>query len=226
MDETLERKTSLLAAERDDRARLAVAGERSRIARDLHAVVARSIAAMVIQAEAARGRLDADPVTADAALESVEDVGREALGEMRRILGVLRQRDHAGELLEPQPGVDQIYRLIERAREQGQHVELNIAGQPGTLSAGVDLGIYRIIEEALASIRPPPETAVGIALRFQDEDLELELTTSCRDAHDWPTDTMRQRVLMCGGELSDEQRETDGARLIARLPRGLQGVLT
>ena len=154
MDEELEQTTSLLAAERSDRAQLAVAGERSRIARDLHAVVARSVAAMVVQAEAARGLLDRDPATADAALEAVEDVGRQALSEMRRILGVLRHRDQAGDLLEPQPGVDQIYRLIERAREHGQHVELTIEGQPGPLPAGVDLGIYRILEDALASLRP------------------------------------------------------------------------
>ena len=106
-------------------------------------------------------QLDHEPAAADAALEAVEDVGRQALSEMRRILGVLRQRDHAGELLEPQPGVDQIYRLIERAREHGQHVELTIEGQPGPLSAGVDLGIYRILEDALASIRPDPATAVA-----------------------------------------------------------------
>jgi signal transduction histidine kinase len=226
MNEALERTTSLLAAERDDRARLAVTGERSRIARDLHAVVARSVAGMVVQAEAARAQLDSEPAAADAALAAVEDVGRQTLGEMRRIVGVLRQRDEAGELLEPQPGVDQIYRLIERAREHGQQVELTIAGQPGTLSAGVDLGIYRILEEALASIRSYPPIAVGIALSFEEEDLELQLTTTYQAACDWPTDAMRERVLLCGGELRSELHEPDGARLTARLPRGLQGVLT
>jgi signal transduction histidine kinase len=225
-DEALERTTSLLAAEHDDRVRLAVAGERSRIVRDLHAVVARNVAAMVVQAEAARGRLHWDPATADGALEAVEDVGRQALGEMRRILGVLRQRDQAGELLEPQPGVDQIHRLIERAREQGQQVELTISGQPGTLSAGVDLATYRILEEALASIRSHPATAMCIALRFEEQDLELQLTTTYHGARDWPTDAMRQRVLMCEGALSSEEYETYGERLTARLPRGLQGVLT
>jgi signal transduction histidine kinase len=171
-------------------------------------------------------RRDRDPATADASLEAVEDVGRQALGEMRRILGVLRQRDHAGKLLEPQPGVDQIHRLIERAREQGQQVELTIAGQPGTLSAGVDLGIYRILEEALASIRSHPATAVRIALHFGEEDLDLRLITTDPGRRDWSTDAMRERVRLCGGELSWEPHATDGARLTARLPRGLQGVLT
>ena len=180
IDAELQQTTALVAAEGDDRAQLAVAGERSRIARDLHAVVARSVAAMVVQAEAARRQLDTDPATADAALEAVEDVGRQALSEMRRILGVLRQRDQAGDLLEPQPGVDQIYRLIESAREHGQHVELTIEGQPGPLPAGVDLGIYRILEDALASLRPNLAADVRIALRFEDDDLELQLTTTAR----------------------------------------------
>ena len=217
IDAELQQTTSLVAAEGDDRAQLAIAGERSRIARDLHAVVARSVAAMVVQAEAARGRLDTDPATADAALEAVEDVGRQALNEMRRILGVLRQRDQAGDLLEPQPGVDQIYRLIESAREHGQHVELTIEGQPGPLPAGVNLGIYRILEDALASLRPNLAADVRITLRFTDTDLELQLTTTCQDMRGWPTDTMSQRVLACGGELTSEPHGSDGARLSARL---------
>ena len=106
-----------LMVEREDRARLAIAGERSRIARELHAVVARSVAAMVIQAEAARGLLDRDPVRADAAMGAIENTGRQTLAEMRRILGVLRHTEHVGER-EPQPGVAQIYTLIQRARER------------------------------------------------------------------------------------------------------------
>ncbi len=220
---TLERTTARLAAEREDRAHLAIAGERSRIARELHAVVAHSVAAMVIQAEAARGLLGGDPASADTALEGVESTGRQALGEMRRILGVLRHRDDAGEL-EPQPGVDQIYRLIQHARKQGQRVELSVDGEPGTLSAGVDLGIYRILEEALSSVRQQPATALGVALHFGEKDLELQLTTSQRPSS-WLTAAMRERVALCGGELNADQYDTDGWQLTARMPRGLQGVL-
>jgi signal transduction histidine kinase len=134
-----------LEVEREDRAHLAVAGERSRIARELHAVVAQSVAAMVVQAEAARTVLDSDPGRADTAMGAIEDTGRQTLAEMRRILGVLRHDyDRGG--LEPQPGVAQIYALIQRARERGQPIELSVDGDPGTLPAGIDLGLYRILK--------------------------------------------------------------------------------
>ena len=144
---------------------------------------------------------------------------------MRRILGVLRQRDHAGELLEPQPGVDQIYRLIERAREHGQQVELTIAASPERCPLASTSGSTESSKRRWPAFVRIRRRRTGIALSFEEEDLELQLSTTYRGAHDWPTDTMRQRVLLCGGELSSEPHETDGARLTARLPRGLQGVL-
>jgi len=213
-----------LAVEREDRARLAVAGERSRIARELHAVVARSVAAMVIQAEAARGVLDRDPVRADAAMGAIEDTGRQTLAEMRRILGVLRHAEHVGER-EPQPGVAQIYTLLQRARERGQPVELSVDGEPGTLPAGVDLGIYRILEDALDSVRQQSGSTVGVALHFGEQDLELRLTARCVGPSGWPTEVMRERVALCGGQLNSEARDGDGWQFAVRVPRGLQGAL-
>jgi signal transduction histidine kinase len=213
-----------LTVEREDRARLAVAGERSRIARELHAVVARSVAAMVIQAEAARGLLDRDPARADAAMGAIEGTGRQTLAEMRRILGVLRHTEHVGER-EPQPGVAQIYTLIQRARDRGQPVELSIDGEPGTLPAGVDLGIYRILEDALNSVRQQSGSTVGVALRFGEEDLELRLTARCAGPSDWPTEVMRERVSLCGGQLRAELPDDDGWQFAVRVPRGLQGAL-
>ena len=120
-----------LEVEREDREQLAIAGERSRIARELHAVVARSVAAMVVQAEAAQSVLNSDPARAEVAMGAIEDTGRQTLAEMRRILGVVRHEYDRGEL-EPQPGVAQIYALIQRAREQGQAIELRVDGEPGT----------------------------------------------------------------------------------------------
>jgi signal transduction histidine kinase len=144
-----------LEVEREDREQLAIAGERSRIARELHAVVARSVAAMVVQAEAAQSVLNSDPARAEVAMGAIEDTGRQTLAEMRRILGVVRHEYDRGEL-EPQPGVAQIYALIQRAREQGQAIELRVDGDPGTLPAGIDLGLYRIVEEALHSAPASP----------------------------------------------------------------------
>jgi signal transduction histidine kinase len=213
-----------LTVEREDRARLAVAGERSRIARELHAMVARSVAAMVIQAEAARGLLDRDPPRADAAMDSIEDTGRQALAEMRRILGVLRHAEDVGER-EPQPGIAQIYTLIQRARERGQPVELRVDGDPGTLPAGIDLGIYRILEDALNSVRPKSASIVAVALRFDEQDLELRLTARCAGPSSWPTEVMRERVALCGGQLNTEAPDHDGWQVKVRMPRGLRGVL-
>jgi signal transduction histidine kinase len=155
----LKRRSGRLVAEREDRALLAVAGERSRIAREMHAAVAQTVAGMVVQAEAARRLLGREPAQAETALGAIEQAGRQTLVEMRR-LGVLRYADDASELA-PQPGVDQIYALIERARDGGQPIELSVDGDPGTLPPGVDLGIYRILEEALKSVRRQQGAAVG-----------------------------------------------------------------
>jgi signal transduction histidine kinase len=218
----LQRTSLRLKAEREDRAQLAVAGERSRIASELHAIVARSVAGMVVQAEGARGMLVDDLERADVAMGAIEDTGRQTLREMRRLLGVLRHSDDRGGR-EPQPGVAQVYSLIERARERGQPVELHVEGEPGTLAAGVDLGLYRILEDALESARRHPASSVGVTLLFREEDLELRLTAPGHGPNAWPTDAMRERISLCDGALEDEPLDEDGWRLVARMPRGLQG---
>ncbi len=221
----LQRTQARLIAEREDRAQLAVAGERSRISRELHTIVARSVAGMVVQAEGARSLLADDPERADAAMGSIEATGRQTLTEMRRLLGILRRgEDREGR--EPQRGVAQVYTLIERARERGQPVELRVDGEPGTLAAGVDLGLYRILEDALESAHREPAPPVGVALCFREEDLELRLTARCPGPDAWPTDAMRERIALCGGALQDTPVDEDGWQLVARIPRGRQGALT
>ena len=131
--------------------------------------------------------------------------------------------DRAGR--EPQPGVAQVYSLIQRARERGQPVELQVDGEPGTLAAGVDLGLYRILEDALESARRHPAPSVAVTVRFRDEDLELRLTARCRGPNAWPTDAMRERIALCDGALEDEILDEDGWQLVARMPRSLQGAL-
>lgn len=213
-----------LVAEREDRARLAVAGERSRIARELHTVVAQSVASMVVQTEATRTQLDQDGDLAKAAMETIEGAGREALAEMRRILGVLRHPDERGERA-PRPGVDQVYTLIQRARARGQRIELNVDGDPGTLSAGLDLAIYRILEEALARTDAEVTVPVKVSLRCTTRELALNITTPSAGASDWPTDAMRERVALCGGELSSEIGPDQSSTLTARLPLATRGAL-
>ncbi len=220
----LRRNAGRLVAEREDRARLAVAGERSRIARELHAVVARSVASMVVQTEATRTQLDQDAEQAKAAMETIEVTGRDALAEMRRILGVLRHPDERGERA-PRPGVDQVYALIQRARARGQQIELNVDGDPGTLTAGLDLAIYRILEEALARTDAEVAVPVKVSLKCTTHELALNITTPSAGARDWPTDAMRERVALCGGELSTEIGPNLSSTLIARLPLATQGAL-
>jgi signal transduction histidine kinase len=220
----LERTSARLGLEREDRARLAVAGERSRIARELHAAVANSVATMVVQTEASLALLDRDPVRAVVAMGAIEDTGRQTLAEMRRILGVLRHGDDVSELA-PQPGVDQIYALIQRTRERGQPIELTVDGDPGTLAAGVNLGIYRILEEALQAVRQPPASPIGVSLRFGEQDLELRLTARSDRPSNWPTDAMRERVALCGGELQAATHDGDSWQFVTRMPRGPQAAL-
>ena len=209
-------KAERLAAERESRERLAIADERTRIARELHGVVAASVSAMVVQTEVAQHLLDEAPDRADDAMAAVEAAGRETLAEMRRILGVLRRTDEDPATLAPQPGVGQVVALVERARADGRDVVLAVDGEPGPLPASVDLGVYRILEDALSSAAPG---RLGVRLGFSERDVELSVTASRPDA-DWPTLTMRERVALCDGEL----RTADG-RLDVRLPRTFDGVL-
>jgi signal transduction histidine kinase len=216
LDEELGRKAERIAAERESRELLAVADERTRIARELHAVVAGSVSAMVVQTEAAQQLLDEDLDRADAAMAAVEEAGRETLSEMRRILGVLRRAGQAAELA-PQPGVGQIHGLVERAREQRRQVELEVDGDPGPLPASIDLGVYRILEEALASTGAG---LVEVRLTFSQRDVELDVTSRSAPAASWPTLAMRERVALCDGEL-----DADQGRLRVRLPRAFEEVL-
>ncbi len=218
----LRESAARLAAERDDRARLAAVAERIRIARDLHGLVAQDVVAMVVQAEAAHDRLDRDADAAREALEAIEATGRRALAQVRLILGVLRTHDD-GRVREPQPGLGQIHALVERAREAGQIVELSIEGEPGAVFAGVDLTTYRILEDVLSSAAERRGGAVAIALRFGEESLELDLSAPGLDPRAWPTQAMSDRVKLCNGEVGAVAGDTSGARLVVRLPRAAQG---
>jgi signal transduction histidine kinase len=211
----LKRKADRIASEREGRVQLAIADERTRIARELHALVAGSVTAMVVQTEAAGRLLDDDLEAADAAMASVEATGREALAEMRRILGVLRRGEDDTRELAPQPGVGQIHALIERYRRHGRQIELCVEGEPGPLPASVDLGIYRVLEEALAVTDSDAE----VALRLGDHEIELEVGSDGGGTESWPTLAMRERVALCSGEL-----DVVAGRLMVRMPRVFEEV--
>lgn len=147
----LEELAARLAAEREERARAAVVEERARIARDLHDEIAHSVSVIAVQADAAEGALARDPTLAREPLVAIRDTARGALGELRRLLGMLRE---AGEpALAPQPGVAQLEALIEQTRQAGVPVTLAVDGEPRPLPAGIDLSAYRIVQEGLTNAR-------------------------------------------------------------------------
>ncbi len=147
----LSERAERLERERESQDRTAVAEERARIAREMHDVVAHSLSVMVVQAEAAEAMLDVDPERARRPLSSVQDTGRSALGELRRMLGALRETDDAGALLAPQPGLDGLDELVESVRAAGLSVAVKVEGDPRPLPPGVDLSAYRIVQEGLTN---------------------------------------------------------------------------
>lgn len=206
-----------LAAEEGGRELLAIAEQRTRIARELQTLIAHSVAAMIVQTQTAQRLLDEHPDEAGAAMATIEDTGRQALADMRRILGVLRHPDDAADLA-PQPGVGQIPALVERLRSAARPVVLHVEGAPGPMPASVDIGVYRILEEALAGVVDGSDP-VDVVLRFGASDVELRVTSRGRACFDWPTAAMRQRAELCQGTASIEEAAGSGEQLVVRMPR-------
>ncbi len=220
----LEERAQALERERELAARVAVADERARIARELHDVVAHSVSVMVVQAGAARRALGHRPEQAGEAMRAVETAGREALGELRRLLTVLADgRADAG--LDPQPGLGELDALIERVRSAGLQVAKTVEGEPQPLSPGIDLAAYRIVQEALTNtLRHAPGARARVTIRYLEHELNLDIA----DVGGGPPPAssagagrgligMRERVAMLGGELEVGRRE-GGFRVSARLP--------
>ncbi len=218
--ERAERERELLAHQH-------VQEERSRIARELHDVVAHSVSLMVIQTAAARRRLATDPVEADAVLMTVEDVGRTAMNELRRILGVLR--DESGEqALEPQPGLDAIDQLAATATDLP--VVLTREGQLGDVPAGIELSAYRIVQEALTNVRRHAGVVkrVDVSIVRTNGSLNVEVSDDGRGAaahfvagvSGFGLLGMRERVAAYDGALVAGPRSGGGWRVSATFPVG------
>jgi signal transduction histidine kinase len=173
----LEALNAQLAEEQELRSRWAVAEERARIARELHDVVAHSVSVMVVQAGAARRTLATSPGQATTALGQIESTGRQALVEMRRLLGLLRDGDRDDAALAPQPGLAHLESLAEAAREAGLPVEVEVEGEPRPLPAGVDLSAYRIVQEALTnSLKHAGPVRARVRVCYGREALEVQVS--------------------------------------------------
>jgi signal transduction histidine kinase len=174
----LQERAVRLERERAEEARRAVATERARIARELHDVVAHHVSMMVVQAEAGPVAVERDPARAAGAFEAIAATGRQALVEMRRLLGVLRG-DGDGEgtaSLAPQPGLADVRSLVEQVGRTGLRVELVVEGTQAPLPAGVDLSAYRIVQEALTNVvKHSGSSRARIRVRYGADDLRLEI---------------------------------------------------
>ncbi|WP_405686800.1 sensor histidine kinase [Streptomyces sp. NBC_00057] len=229
----LEERAARLEREREAQSKVAVAAERARIARELHDVVAHNVSVMVVQADGAAYVMDAAPDQAREALETISSTGRQALAEMRRLLGVLRTGDsqESGEYV-PQPDVEQIEDLIEQVRQTGLAVDFKIEGTPRPLPSGVELTAYRIVQEALTNTRKHggPDVGASVRLVYFDDGLGLLVEDDGRGAaHELYEDGgadgaghgmigMRERVGMVGGTLDAGPRPGGGFRISALLP--------
>lgn len=205
----------------------AIREERTRIARELHDVVAHNMTVMTIQAAAARRVLSTDPGKAADALEAIEEAGHGALVEMRRMLGVLRTDDEHGTAA-PQPGLARLDALVEEMREAGLAVDIVVSGAACDLSPGIDLNAYRIIQESLTNAlrHGGPNTAAKVALTYSDDDLTIEVSDDGRGAYRPGGSNgsgqgllgMQERAALLHGSLVAGPRAGGGYRVTSTLP--------
>jgi signal transduction histidine kinase len=221
--EAAELRAARLARDREESTRAAIADERARIARELHDVLGHSVSVMTIQASAVRRMLKPDQTRELDALLAVEQTGREALVEMRRLVGILRLDEDAPDL-EPPPGLGQVSKLVAQARELGLAVELCVEGEPVSLPPGVELTAYRLVQEGLTNARKHSNAShTEVRLRYEGDGIEIEVSD---DGVGAPASSggglglvgLRERVSIYGGELEAGQRAEGGYRLRARLP--------
>jgi signal transduction histidine kinase len=221
----LEARAERLERERELEASRAAAEERARIARELHDMVAHHVSMMVVQAEAGPVVVERDPKTAAQAFDSIGAIGRQALGEMRRLLGVLRSGEgRAAPSLAPQPGLEQLPALVEQVRQAGLEAKLEVEGEPRPLPPGMDLSAYRIVQEALTNaVRHAGAGSAKVLVRYGDGDVRLEIRDhgvgSRNDNHaGHGLIGMRERVNLYGGDLAAGPHPDGGFAVAARLP--------
>lgn len=223
----VEARALQLESEGAERARAAVADERARIARELHDAVAHSVSVMVLQVGAVRRRLRAEQHPESDMLKGVEQIGRDAVTELQRMLGLLRQEERGESALAARPSLARLEELIEQVRTTGLPVELRVEGDPQPLPAGVDVSAYRIVQEALTNVlKHADQGQATVHVRYKPTEIELEVVDSGRGQADGGVVTgqghgligMRERVALFGGRLEAGAMSTGGFAVRARLP--------
>jgi signal transduction histidine kinase len=219
-----ERRARIAERERDVVAREAVVEERARIARELHDVIAHHVSLIVVQAGAERRVLDGSNVPTGEVLQTIEQIGRGALTEMRRLLGMLRS--DGDELLMPQPRLRDVPTLVTQLREAGLPVELRVEGERRDLPVGIELSAYRIVQEALTNaLKHAGDAHATVGIHYGTDSLELEVAD---DGADVPVSGrhgsghglvgMRERVALYGGRFEASRKPSGGFVVRATLP--------
>lgn len=212
----------------------AVTTERDRIARELHDIVSHNVSLMIIQAGAARQVVAGAPKNATDALRAVESSGREAMTELRTLLGLLAPGGSGEDDLTPQPGMNRLDELVDRVSFAGLPVELTVEGQPRPLPPGIDLTAYRVIQEALTNaLKHAPGARAEVHVRYTERHLRLEIlntgpsvltgqapprTPRREQAGGRGLLGLRERVAAFGGHLDARRRLGGGFRVRARIP--------
>ncbi len=203
----------------------AVVGERVRIARELHDVVAHHVSVMGVQAAACRRVFDKDPDKARTALSAIEESARTAVDELRRMLGVLRARDSEPDAPQQVAGIAQVEAVVTRAREAGLQATLGVYGDPTPLPESVSQAAYRVVQEAVTNVLKHATGArmLDVRIRYLTQDVEIEVTDDGRGSRESNADGlgligMRERVATHGGELEVGPRTGGGWRVRVRFP--------
>jgi signal transduction histidine kinase len=215
--------------ERETNARIAVADERARVAREIHDIVSHSLSVVVVMSDGAASKVEVEPDRAKAAMLGVRDTGRTALAEMRRMLGVLRDDEPGSHA--PQPGVAQLDGLVEQSRAAGMPVTLTVNGEYVSLPKGVELTIYRVVQEALTNVRKhagPDITHVEVCLTYRPDEVEVRIADDGRGSNKESRPGvgghgllgMRERAAAHDGTLSTGLRAGGGFEVAAVLPLG------
>jgi signal transduction histidine kinase len=221
----LEDRAARLERERGTQAQIAAAAERARIARELHDVIAHNVSVMVVQADGASYALHTEPERADQALAAISQTGRQALAEMRRLLGVLRAGDEQANLA-PVPRLNQLRELLDQARDAGMSVSLSLDGAPRPLSEGAELAAYRVVQESLTNTRKHGglAAAAAVGLSYQRDGLLVRVTddglgaAAADDGTGHGLTGMRERVELYGGTVQTGPLPSGGYQVTARLP--------
>ncbi len=226
--ETLLERAQRLEIERDQQAQIATAAERSRIAREMHDVVAHSLSVVIAQADGGRYAAAADPDAAVRALTTISETGRAALSDMRKILGVLRApgSEHQAETTVPQPIDADLDSLVEQLRSSGLEVSLVRVGQARTLPPGLGLAVYRICQEGLTNVlkHGGPSASASVLLQWSPQRVVVQVDDTGRGAAAVSDGAghglvgMRERVHLFGGTLEAGPKQGGGFRVRAEIP--------